>query len=30
VMVGLGAAFGTGDPRYLDRFRLRALDVPRR
>lgn len=25
VMVGLGAAFGTGDPRYLDRFRLRAL-----
>jgi len=30
VVVGLGAAFGTGDPRYLERFRLRALDVPRR
>jgi hypothetical protein len=29
VLVGLGAAFGTGDPRYLDRFRLRALDAPR-
>lgn len=29
VTVGLGAAFGTGDPRYLDRFRRRALDVPR-
>jgi hypothetical protein len=29
VMIGLGAAFGAGDPRYLDRFRLRALDVPR-
>jgi hypothetical protein len=29
VMVGLGAAFGAGDPRYLDRFRLRPLDVPR-
>lgn len=30
VIVGLGAAFGAGDPRYLDRFRLRALDVSRR
>jgi hypothetical protein len=30
VMVGLGAAFGTGDPRYLDRFRRRGLDVARR
>jgi hypothetical protein len=30
VMVGLGAAFGAGDPRYLERFRLRTLDVPRR
>ena len=29
VMVGLGAAFGVGDPRYLDRFRLRAPDVRR-
>ena len=29
VMIGLGAAFGAGDPRYLDRFRLRALDVSR-
>jgi hypothetical protein len=29
VMVGLGAAFGRGDPRYLERFRLRALDAPR-
>jgi hypothetical protein len=29
VMVGLGAAFGTGDPRYLDRFRLRAFEAPR-
>jgi hypothetical protein len=29
VMIGLGAAFGTGDPRYLERFRLRTLDVPR-
>jgi len=29
VMVGLGAAFGAGDPRYLDRFRLRTLAVPR-
>jgi hypothetical protein len=30
VMVGLGAAFGTGDPSYLDRFRRRALDASRR
>ena len=30
VMVGLGAAFGAGDPHYLERFRLRTLDVPRR
>jgi hypothetical protein len=29
VMVGLGAAFGTGDPRYLDRFRLRSPDASR-
>jgi len=29
VMVGLGAAFGVGDPRYLDRFRLREPDVRR-
>lgn len=29
VMVGLGAAFGVGDPRYLDRFRLRTRDLPR-
>lgn len=30
VIVGLGAAFGAGDPRYLERFRLRTLDVQRR
>lgn len=29
VLVGLGAAFGAGDSRYLERFRLRAPDVPR-
>jgi hypothetical protein len=29
VMVGLGAAFGAGDAGYLERFRLRAPDVPR-
>jgi hypothetical protein len=27
VLVGLGAAFGTGDRRYLDRFRLRPFDL---
>ncbi len=27
VMVGLGAAFGVGDPRYLDRFRLRPAHL---
>lgn len=30
VMIGLGAAFGAGDPRYLDRFRRRTLDASRR
>jgi hypothetical protein len=29
VIVGLGAAFGAGEPRYLERFRRRALDGPR-
>jgi hypothetical protein len=29
VIVGLGAAFGAGKPRYLERFRLRTLDGPR-
>jgi hypothetical protein len=29
VMVGLGAAFGLGKPRYLERFRLRDLDWTR-
>jgi hypothetical protein len=29
VMVGLGAAFGAGMPRYLDRFRLNTFDRPR-
>jgi len=29
VMVGLGAAFGAGTSRYLERFRLKALDAPR-
>jgi hypothetical protein len=29
VIIGLGAAFGAGDPRYLDRFRLRARDASR-
>jgi hypothetical protein len=28
VIVGLGAAFGVGDPRYLDRFRPRANGMP--
>ena len=28
ILVGLGAAFGLGEPRYLDRFRLRPLEVP--
>jgi hypothetical protein len=28
IVVGLGAAFGLGEPRYLDRFRLRPLEVP--
>jgi hypothetical protein len=26
VVVGLGAAFGAGTPRYLERFRLKAVD----
>ncbi len=29
VIVGLGAAFGAGKPRYLERFRLKVFDVPR-
>jgi len=29
VIVGLGAAFGVGTPRYLERFRLKSLDWPR-
>lgn len=29
VMVGLGAAFGAGKGRYLQRFRLKAFDEPR-
>lgn len=29
VIVGLGAAFGAGKPRYLERFRLKSLDWPR-
>jgi hypothetical protein len=29
VIVGLGAAFGAGSPRYLERFRLKSLDWPR-
>ena len=29
VMVGLGAAFGAGMPRYLERFRSNAFDRPR-
>jgi hypothetical protein len=29
VMVGLGAAFGAGEPRYLERFRRRALSWSR-
>jgi hypothetical protein len=29
VIVGLGAAFGLGKPRYLERFRLRDLDWAR-
>ena len=28
VMVGLGAAFGAGEPRYLERFRVKAFDRP--
>jgi hypothetical protein len=28
VMVGLGAAFGAGKPRYLERFRVKAFDWP--
>lgn len=28
ILVGIGAAFGTGEPRYLDRFRLRPLELP--
>jgi hypothetical protein len=27
VLVGLGAAFGAGKPRYLERFRLKSLDA---
>ncbi len=30
VLFGIGAAFGAGDPRYLDRFRLRSLGDPTR
>jgi len=29
VIVGLGAAFGAGQPNYLERFRTKALDWPR-
>jgi hypothetical protein len=29
VIVGLGAAFGAGQPRYLERFRVRSRDLPR-
>jgi hypothetical protein len=29
VMIGLGAAFGAGTPRYLERFRPRPLDLLR-
>ncbi len=29
VTIGLGAAFGAGTPHYLERFRLRPLDVSR-
>lgn len=29
VMIGLGAAFGAGTPRYLERFRLKALHSAR-
>ena len=28
VMVGLGAAFGAGKPRYLERFRVKPFDWP--
>jgi hypothetical protein len=28
ILVGIGAAFGAGEPRYLDRFRLRPLELP--
>jgi hypothetical protein len=28
ILVGIGAAFGTGEPRYLDRFRLHPLELP--
>lgn len=28
ILVGIGAAFGTGESRYLDRFRLRPLELP--
>jgi hypothetical protein len=32
ILIGLGAAFGAGEPRYLDRFRLRPvpIELPRR
>jgi hypothetical protein len=26
VMLGLGVAFGAGQPRYLERFRLKTFD----
>jgi hypothetical protein len=29
VMIGLGAAFGAGEPRYLERFRVKALHAAR-
>ena len=28
ILFGIGAAFGAGDPRYLDRFRLHPFEVP--
>ena len=28
ILIGIGAAFGTGEPRYLDRFRLHPLELP--
>jgi hypothetical protein len=28
VLIGIGAAFGAGEPRYLERFRVRPIEIP--